>query len=330
MVTALAGADRQMRARAPSVSSDDHLFEFVDVIGHAGLAIGNDGGTTTRDDLDRALDVGVDRLELDVCCTADGRLVVRHDVCITDGAFVADLDLAELRATDPGVLTLDEAVEHLAGRVPLLLDIKMATAAELLGSWLRCRRDSHAFALCTEHLPWLVHLRFAAPCVARWPSVPDLGERRAHHVQRVVTGLWRSHRTVSDLRRGIEDVHRAARHLRECPQESVGRIAGLPWRGRLPAELLQIRQDVAAAGLCVHRWVVSEQLVEEAHRLGLHVNAWTINYPFAARAVAAAGVDSITTDSVELVRMALRGDAQPLPPRGRAGSVRAPLRIAPS
>jgi glycerophosphoryl diester phosphodiesterase len=300
-----------------------HLTIPVELIGHAGLAIGNEGGAPTRDDLDAALAAAVDRLELDVCCTADGGLVLRHDVCTADGMFVADLDLAELRRTDPEVLTIDEAMEHLGNRVPLLLDIKMARAAELLGVWLRDRRDIDTFALCTENVPWLLHLRFAAPRVARWPSFPDLGERRAHHVGRVVAGLWRTHSSVDGLRRGVGDLHRAVRRLPHSPQESLAKIAGLPWRGRLPAELAGIRDDVAAAGLCVHHWVTSDQLVDEAHQLGLHVNVWTVNNPFAARAVAALGVDSMTTDRVGLVRRALSDDT----PSGSGGGNQ-PLREA--
>jgi len=196
----------------------------VQVIGHAGLAIQSEGGAPTRRQLDDALALGVDRIELDICRTADGHLIVRHDVCLADGRFVADLDLAELARADATALTLDEVVEHLAGRVPLLVDIKMAGAAELLGPWLRRRRDPDGFVVCTENLPWLLHLRFAAPRVARWPSFPNLGERRTHHVHRVIVGPWRSHASLGGLRRGAADVHRAARqlcerHIRRCEHD---------------------------------------------------------------------------------------------------------------
>ena len=294
----------------------------VEVIGHAGLAIDTEGGTPTRRHLDEALSLGVDRLEVDVLCTAGGRLVLRHDVCLADGRFVADLDLAEVRDADPDLLTIDEAVEHLDGRVALLLDIKMAAAAELLGTWLRRRRDQDAYALCTENIAWLLHLRFAAPRVERWPSFPDLGERRTHHVQRVVAGMWRSHASVGGLIRGIGDVQRAASQLRHRPHESLANLAGMPWRARLPADVARARADVGAAGICVHHWVVSEQLVEEAHAEGLHVNAWTVNNPFAARTVASAGVDSITTDRVDLVRLAVDHGTHPAPasaPAARSG-----------
>jgi hypothetical protein len=65
------------------------------------------------------------------------------------------------------------------------------------------------------------------------------------------------------------------------------------------------------------------------HAFGLHVNTRTINNPFAARTVAAAAVDSITTDRVRLVRVALHS-ADPPDPRLRAGRpLRAVVRISP-
>ena len=289
----------------------------VEVVGHAGLAIDSDGGTPGWRHLDDALVLGVDRLEVDICSTADGHIVLRHDVSLPDGQFIGDLDLAEVRAAEPAVLTIDEAVERLGGRLPLLLDVKMASAAELLGVWLRRRRDPDRFVLCTEHVPWLLHLRFAAPRVERWPSFPDLGERRASHVQRVVAGLWRSHTSMAGLIRGVGDVQRAASQLRHRPHESLANLGGMPWRAHLPAEVARARVDLSAGGICVHHWVVSERLVEEAHSVGLHVNTWTVNNPFAARTVALAGVDSITTDRVTLLRVAL--DAGNPPTRLHSG-----------
>ncbi len=285
----------------------DRLVHYIQVVGHAGLSIPGEGGSPTRTTLDAALEAQVERVELDVCASADGVLVMLHDTCLPDGTLVSDLDLAGLRRVNPELLTIDDAVEHLAGNMPILLDLKSARAAHLLGAWFRGRRDTDEFALCTENLPWLIQLRFAAPSVARWPSYPDMGEGRPHHVRRVLAGLWRSHANLAGICRGVTEVQRAALLLRRAPQESLIRIGGLPWRERLPQDIRQAALDTSAAGLCVHQWVVSEQLTEQAHALGLHVNTWTVNNPFAARLVAEAGVDSITTDCVDLVRLALEG-----------------------
>jgi Glycerophosphoryl diester phosphodiesterase family len=176
---------------------------------------------------------------------------------------------------------------------------------------------------------WLLHLRFAAPRVARWPSYPDVGERRIHRVQRVVVGLLRTHTNRGALRRSAVEIHRTARQLRCAPRESLGRLGGLPWRDRLPDDIRRTCAEVAAAGICVHHWVVSDALVDEAHRLALHVNAWTVNNPFAARMMACAGVDSITTDRVDLVRLALRTQPSPVLAGPGHRQLRGAVRIAP-
>ena len=116
-----------------------------------------------------------------------------HDADLPDGRLVADLDLAALRRVDPGLLTLDDAVEHLDGRVPILSTSSRRARRSCSARGFAAAPTSTASPLCTENLTWLLHLRFAAPRVARWPSFPDIGDRRTHHVQRVVVGLWRSH-----------------------------------------------------------------------------------------------------------------------------------------
>jgi glycerophosphoryl diester phosphodiesterase len=296
---------RRTAARDVPVPARGHPAGGVQLIGHAGLAIHRPGGVPTRRHLDDALALGVDRLELDICCSADGRLVVRHNTWLADGRFVADVDFADLRRDDPGLLSVDDAVEHLGPAMPLLLDLKMAHAAQRLGPWFGRRRDLDRFTLCTENPALLLHLRFAAPRVARWPSFPDLGQHSTHHVQRVIAGLWRTHASLGGLRRGVADVNAAARQLHRRPRESLARLAGLPWRDRLPLELGPPIDDLAAEGICVQQWLVSERLVDEAHRAGLHVNTWTINHTAAAPTLAAAGVDSITTDRVAAIRLAL-------------------------
>lgn len=291
------------------------MVTFPEVVAHAGLAIQRPGGTPTRRHLDEALGLGVERLELDICCTADGRLVLRHDTDLADGTFVGDLTLDQLRRADRFTLTLDEVSEHLAGRVAMLLDLKMARVAEMLGPWCSRRQDLDDYAICTENIAWLLHLRFAVPRVARWLSFPDLGDSSTHHVRRVAAALWRSHASLAGLRRGVSDIHRAAMHLRHNPHESLARLGGLPWRERLPLEIDRPCADIGAAGLCVQQWLVSPALVDAGHRLGLHVNTWTVNHPAAAPALAAAGVDSITTDRVEAIRMVLGIDRPRLPVR---------------
>src|SRR4029077_7957509 len=78
-------------------------------IAHAGLGATHPGGTPTRASLHRAVLIGVDGVELDVCVTRDQQLVLRHEVRLPGRDRVRDLSLTELRQRRPETLTLSEA-----------------------------------------------------------------------------------------------------------------------------------------------------------------------------------------------------------------------------
>lgn len=96
------------------------------VIAHRGAS--EDEQENTLPAFERAIAVGADYVELDVQCSADGALVVFHDL---------DLDrltplrgplrrrpLAELR--EARIPTLEEVVELTRGRIPLMVELKSA------------------------------------------------------------------------------------------------------------------------------------------------------------------------------------------------------------
>ena len=64
----------------------------------------------------RALELGADGVELDVHSTADARLVVRHDPVLPGAGRLAELTAAEIRAVDPLVPALAEALDVCRGR----------------------------------------------------------------------------------------------------------------------------------------------------------------------------------------------------------------------
>jgi glycerophosphoryl diester phosphodiesterase len=103
---------------------------------------------TLRTALERSVGLGVDYVELDVRRSRDGVLVLCHDPRVRHAGrlrAVADLDAGELREAIPGLLTLDDALQVLAGRAHAHLDLKFrspgathelaaaARAAEVLG-----------------------------------------------------------------------------------------------------------------------------------------------------------------------------------------------------
>jgi glycerophosphoryl diester phosphodiesterase len=92
-------------------------------IGHRGAA-GHERENTTRSFL-RALDLGVDLIETDLRETADGAIVLYHDVWI-----VRTSTLAALRAIDDETATLEDLLAVANGRCGLMLELKVTGLAE--------------------------------------------------------------------------------------------------------------------------------------------------------------------------------------------------------
>lgn len=102
----------------------------MEIVGHRGAA-GLEPENTFRS-YQRAIELGVDRIEVDVRLTSDGHLVLMHDETVnrtTDGkGRVRELTLAEIRRLDAGqgerVPELADVLEWCSGRVVAHLELK--------------------------------------------------------------------------------------------------------------------------------------------------------------------------------------------------------------
>ena len=109
---------------------------MIEVIGHRGAA-GLEPENTLRS-VRRAIELGVDRVEVDVRVSRDGRLVIMHDETVdrtTNGhGYVRELTLNELRSLDAGmgekIPTLEEILEFTMGKAKLEIEIKVPEATE--------------------------------------------------------------------------------------------------------------------------------------------------------------------------------------------------------
>jgi glycerophosphoryl diester phosphodiesterase len=82
-------------------------------------------GLAAAERYQRAIELGVDYVELDVRRTADGAYVNYHDDTTPLGRVTGRLSYAELKADlGPELLTLDELLDVVAGRVGLHIDFK--------------------------------------------------------------------------------------------------------------------------------------------------------------------------------------------------------------
>jgi glycerophosphoryl diester phosphodiesterase len=96
-------------------------------IGHRGAA-GHERENTRRSFL-RALDLGVDLIETDLRETADGAIVLCHDAWL-DHHEVRASTLADLRAIDGEMATLEDLLSVANGRCGLMLELKVTGLGE--------------------------------------------------------------------------------------------------------------------------------------------------------------------------------------------------------
>ncbi|RLE85915.1 MAG: glycerophosphodiester phosphodiesterase [Thermoprotei archaeon] len=111
------------------------------VIGHRGMRFVEPENTIRA--IERAINHGVDAVEVDVRMTKDRKLIIMHDETVdrtTNGkGRVRDLTLAQIKNLDAGkgetVPTLEEVLEIIKDKTKLILEIKEAdTVKQVVGS----------------------------------------------------------------------------------------------------------------------------------------------------------------------------------------------------
>ena len=236
-------------------------------IGHKGAAALAPENTLRS--IERAVEVGVDMVEVDVLSLADGTLVLAHSddlFEISHGAVrgrVACESLAELRAVAPELPTLDEALAFLAGTgAGVQLDVKAPGYEGPLVEAVR-RHD-------------LVERALVSSC---YPAVLRLSGRLEPALRRGLTYPF-DRRGVSGRRVFRPAVWTVLRALRAAlPRRIVGLLA---------------RADASVATL--HYSVISRAAVRSCHEAGASVLAWTVDDPALYARLAALGVDGVITD----------------------------------
>ena len=241
---------------------------------------------------------GVTRFELDAAVTADGVVVVHHDIALNpdiargpDGAwlappapFIKDLtradlaryDVGRIRPGSPTASRYPDQVPEDGARIPALADI----------------------------LALPVHFTIEIKSVATRPTGTIPPPAMAEHVAAVIDAAGAAGRVIVssfDWR-----VQRAMRRLRPAiplaylTSKDTVREAALWWDGATPAAHGgSVARAVAAEGGPI--WSpehpdIGQAAIEEAHALGLRVVTWTVNKTADMARLAAWGVDGIITD----------------------------------
>jgi glycerophosphoryl diester phosphodiesterase len=243
-------------------------------IGHKGAAALAPENTLRS--LERALEVGVDMVEVDVLSLADGTLVLAHSddlLEVSHGAArgrVGSESLAELRKLAPDLPTLDEALAFVAARAAAVqLDVKLPGYERPLVESVR----RHG----------LVERTLVSSC---FPAALRLVGELEPALRR---GL-----TYPFDRRGIS----GRRFLRPAVWAGLRAL-----RLALPRRIEELLRRADASVATLNHSVVSAAVVRRCHELGVQVHAWTVDDPRLAARLAALGVDGIITNDPRIFRV---------------------------
>ena len=152
------------------------------ITGHRGAAKLEPENTCLS--IQKAIDLGVDQIEIDVHLTRDQHLVVIHDQTVdrtTDGwGAVSDLSLQEIKQLDAGkgekIPTLQEVVDVIQGRVILQIELKgLATAEPVVNLIEKNSIESDVILTSFVHdcLCKVRHLNSDIALGALWSTPPD-------------------------------------------------------------------------------------------------------------------------------------------------------------
>ena len=213
----------------------------------------------------KALEIGVDEIELDLHMTKDGHLIVMHDSTVdrtTDGTgAIAELTLAEIKALDAGrvfseqfqgerVPTWEEALDLVQGQVSLNVHLKEGG-----------NPDGHYERKVAQAL---------------------------HEFQMVEASIWHA------AMKALEFLPRLTRGL---SAESFARIA--------PQEYIQKSVEMGLRTMQPGRDITTREFVQKAHAAGRVVHVFYADTPEDMRAYIEIGVDGILTNYPERLKAIL-------------------------
>ena len=289
----------------------------------------------TLPSFERAIELGVDVLELDLGMTRDGVPVVHHDRALNPehtrdaaggwlappGAFLNTLDLADLADLDVGRAAPGSRTEerfpgqepHDGARIPTLADV-LALGRRPGAEGLRFNVETKLNPLAPQETAGPE--AFARAVVAVLRAEGMIGRANLQSFDWRV--LLEARRLAPELATVCLTVER-----RWLDNLLRGQPGSSPWTAGLDIDEFggSVPRLVEAAGCAA--WSpfyrdLTEETVAEAHALGLRVVVWTVNEVDDMLALARLGVDGIITDYPDRAIEALAPwRAPPRPPADR-------------
>jgi glycerophosphoryl diester phosphodiesterase len=216
-----------------------------------------------------AMEIGVDGVECDVHCTGDGHVVVIHDSTLdrtTDMSGVIEkMTLDEVKKADAG----SWFDPRFAGEhVPMLREVLELTREKVI-TVIEIKPDN-----ITDEVVKEVEKAAAAGGVVLQSFHPG-----------VVRDSW-------------EISPQIPRALLVGGKSAVRRLSDV-------LDLIQKAAEVGAGALNLSSKIITPQLIEESHRRGISVWAWTVDNEADMKSLAAMGVNGITSNYPEKLHSAL-------------------------
>lgn len=297
-----------------------HSFDLQGHRGARGLAPEN-----TLPAFERALDIGVTTLELDIGVTADGVVVVAHDPYLNPlitrdaggqwlsgakGPLLKSLTLSQLQGYDVGRLKPDTPYAKTFDTQQPRDGTRVPTLAALFDRVKALGAHDVRFNIETKINPTQADDTVGPDDMARAliKAVRDAGMAQRVAIQ---SFDWRTLKVVQQLEPTIPTVYLTVQTANNDNTRDGNWTNGLKLADQGSAPRM-----VKASGGAVwspNGGAVTEALVKEAQALGLKVIPWTINLPADMDRLIGWGVDGIITDYPDRLREVMAKRGMPLP-----------------
>ncbi|HSH89050.1 MAG TPA: glycerophosphodiester phosphodiesterase [Ramlibacter sp.] len=313
---------RRLLACVAALAFVSPAFAF-DLQGHRGTR-GN-APENTLPAFERALEIGVDTLELDIGITADGVVVISHDAYLNPaftrdaggqwlpgakGPLIRTLTLAQLQAYDVGRINPDSAYGKTFSTQQPRDGTRIPTLVSLFDRVKALGANEVRFNIETKINPAQPDDTVSADVMTRalLKVIQDAGMTRRVTIQ---SFDWRTLAQVKKLDPAIPTVC-----LTVQTANNNNMVDG-SWTGGLKlTDYHSAPKLVKAAGCAVwspNNTGYTEALVKEAHELGVKVIPYTTNVPADMERFISWGVDGIITDYPDRLREVMKARNMPLP-----------------